>query len=209
VSAGSGNQTEVVDTTTYADPWAVLVVDSNRNPVAGATVTASIRATAYRKGVWIYRTGTNAGFWDASGYESLPGSVSPPLRCSSEDLNNNNINDAGEDINGNNRLDPGAPASVQIVGDGKTGPDGRVRLNIVYPKSFGLWAFVQLRVTISTSGTESVWEFPEYLLPVVAADVTSQSTSPPNIRVRTPPFPNGDDFLTGAYGYVGSCTSPN
>ncbi len=211
VSAGSGNETEIVDNTTYADPWSVIVVDSNRNPVTNAKVTASIKATHFRKGVWTYVTapGATSGAWVPRLGEDPN---QPPLQCPSEDANNNNLLDAGEDVNLNGRLDPGGPAAVQIVTpDGLTGADGRVLLKIIYPKSFGEWTFVQLRVTITTAGTESTWEFPPYLLPDVASDVTDSTKAPPNVRVVVPTNPYGVPvgMMTGPYGYVGDCTNKN
>jgi hypothetical protein len=89
---------------------------------------------------------------------------------------------------------------------GQTGADGRALLSIVYPKSFGKWAEFRLRVTIGTPGTESSI-YRTFVLPVLAADVTSETTSPPAVGARTPNdvFPAG--ALTGPYGYEANCTS--
>ena len=203
VSLGSGNELSALDTTTYADPWAVLVSDANRNPVANAKVTASIKAVSYYKGYWQFLTSGGSGSWVPT--YTTGGSVA----CQSEDLNNNNLLDAGEDLNANARLDPGSPATVQITtANAVTGADGRVLLNVVYPKSFGNWANVQIRVTISTAGTESSWEFPPYLLPVLADDVISATKSPPNVRVLTDPIGvPARSYLAGPYGWKGTTTT--
>jgi hypothetical protein len=202
IELGTGNTIEAVDSTTYAMPWSAIVTDANRNPIAGARVTASLVAVSFRKGIWVF----NGTSWGPASYDNP---TLPPLSCPTEDTNRNNLLDAGEDVDGDGRLDPGSPASVRVTStDGTTGQDGRATLSVIYPRSFGLWAEVTLRVTIATSGTEST--VPRtFLLPVLAGDVTSQSVAPPNVNARTPNNANPANALVGPYGYVQDCASPN
>jgi len=202
VELGTGNSIEGLGATDYSMPWSAIVTDANRSPVPGARVTASLAAVNYFKGIWIW-TGSA---WVPSSFDQLG---APPGACRSEDLNDNNLLDAGEDVNGNGRLDPGSPASVQVVSpEGRTGADGRALLSIVYPKSFGSWVEVRLRVTIGTPGTESSI-YRTFVLPVLAGDVTAETTAPPNVGARTPNDASPPRALVGPYGYEQRCDLPN
>ena len=187
---GTGNSIASPSETVYSMPWSVVVTDANRNPVANARVTASLKAVAYRKGVWQF----NATTWTTA----IAGT------CGSEDLNQNNLLDAGEDLNGNSKLDPGSPAAVQVTStNGTTGSDGLAALAITYPKSFGEWVQVVLQVTIASSGTESVVSR-QFVLPAAASDLDDPTVAPPNVGTRSP-----SNQYTGPYGYVANCASPD
>jgi hypothetical protein len=228
IELGTGNRISEIGSTAYSMPWDAIVTDANRNPVVGATVTASLEAIRYYKGVWVYQ-----GSWSPQQFDDR---ANPPVACASEDVpqlgssNPNNLLDAGEDRNGNAKLDPGSPAAVQITSTGGvTGANGLASLAIIYPKSFAQWVDVLLRVTISTSGTESSVSRP-FLLPVLADDVKDAAIAPPNVGARLPvdldPGPAGAPprSLIGPYGYETArasavnpvdglsrtfCTSPN
>lgn len=202
VELGTGNSIEAVDSTTYSMPWSAIVTDANRNPVPGLPVTVSLTAVSYLKGIWVWG-GTS---W---GTVSFDNPTVPPRKCPSEDANRNNLLDAGEDVNGNGRLDPGSPASVRVTSaDGKTGVDGRATLSVIYPKSFGEWVEVTMRVTIGSPGTENTISR-TFLLPVLASEVTNQTVAPPNVGSRTPTTVFPGNVLTGPYGYVQDCANPN
>jgi hypothetical protein len=202
VELGTGNSIEALDATTYSMPWTAIVTDANRNPVSGLPVTVSLTAVSYFKGIWAY----SGSSWSPVNYDNA---TLPLLKCASEDTNRNNLLDAGEDINTNGRLDPGSPASVRVTtADGKTAADGRATLAVIYPKSFGEWVEVTMRVTIGTPGTESSISR-TFVVPVLAADVTSATVAPPNVNARTPPSANPANALVGPYGYVQDCTNPN
>jgi hypothetical protein len=212
VELGTGNSIEALDATSYRMPWAAIVTDSNRNPVAGAKVTVSLAAISYYKGVWAW----GGTVWTPTS-DFLP---SLPLECASEDLNENNLIDvdAGEDFNGNNKLDPGSPASVMVTSPlGETGSDGRALIAVVYPRSFGSWVKVRMRVTIATTGTESSI-YRTFVLPMLASDVNQETSPPPNVGALTPVTAFPPAARSGPYGYaldtivVGGkqfCTSPN
>lgn len=223
IELGTGNSIEPVDTTTYRMPWSAIVTDANRNPVVGARVTVSLTAVRYYKGIWVWQSTA----WVPSIWNNV---YDDPVPCLSEDgtrdlLGNlivapNNLLDAGEDKNGNGRLDPGSPAAAVLTSaNGVTDANGVALISVVYPKSFGLWVDMRMRVTIATSGTESSVSR-EFLLPALAADVTNQTTAPPNVNARLPAdlaLPPGTPSraLIGPYGYEtardaqGYCTNPN
>lgn len=192
VELGTGNTISAVDSTSYMMPWSAIVTDANRNPVAGAKVTATLTAVNYRKGVWVFRTS-----WQPASYYGTD-----LLSCASEDINGNNLLDVGEDLNGNRRLDPGSPATVQVTSEGgATGANGLAQLAVTYPKSFGEWTEVIMRVTIATSGTESTITR-QFYLPVLGEDVNDIKKAPPNVGARGP----GNELL-GPYGYIETNTS--
>lgn len=196
VDLGTGNSIEAPNSTTYVMPWSAIVTDSARQaPQQGATVSVSLTAVRYRKGVWVF-----AGSWAPAALANTGVSPSGPATyCLNEDANNNNILDAGEDKNANGKLDPGSPASVSI--SGATAADGTAAVTITYPKSFGQWVEVTLRATISTSGTQSTSER-TFVLPTLAADVQNQTTAPPNVNARV--VANGQEYLVGPYGWDGT-----
>jgi hypothetical protein len=205
IELGTGNEIEEVGSTSYKMPWDAIVTDANRNPVVGANVTVSLEAVGYYKGVWVF-----GGSWTPTRWDDT---TSPAVFCASEDVPQlgatrpNNLLEPGEDRNGNGKLDPGSPASVAISSaGGVTGPDGRAALDIVYPKSFGGWVDVTLRVTIATAGTESSVSR-TFLLPVLADDINDLLIAPPNVGARLPadvdPGTSGAPrrALIGPYGY--------
>ncbi len=177
VRAGTGNDLVELNLTTLEMPWSAVVTDANGNPVVGASIQASLLSTHFYKGRY-YWSGL---VWYAAGETS---SV-PRHECISEDLNGNLRLDAGEDLNRNNALDPGGIAAVEVVSTGaKTDASGLANLRLVYPKSYGNWVRVRLRVTITTiAGTEGTDEA-EFILPVLASDVSNETVSPPGFVSR-------------------------
>lgn len=202
VELGTGNAIEAISSTDYSMPWSAIVTDANRNPVVGVPVTASLAAINFFKGVWVY--GNNA--WRPRSFANI---TEPPPACPSEDVNRNNLLDAGEDTDGDGRLDPGSPAAARVTApEGRTGVDGRATLAVVYPKSFGEWVEVTMRVTIGTPGTESSI-YRTFVLPVLAGDVTSETVAPPNVGARTPNTVVPARALVGPYGYETNCANPS
>lgn len=190
VRIGTGNEIEVPSITTYRMPWTAVVTDGNGNPVAGATIQASLLSTRYRKGYYVW----GGSAWDRQ----------VTATCLSEDRNGNLKLDPGEDDplhaewtgNGNGRLDPGNVAAASVVSEGgKTDAGGFASLRIDYPKFYGGWAEVRLRVTITTiAGTEGTDER-VFVLPVLAADLTNEQVAPPG---QPSPF-----------GTASECRDPN
>jgi len=182
VRIGTGNQIEVPNITTYRMPWSAVVTDANGNPVSGAAIQASLLSVTYRKGYYV---------WGGSEWERQVMAT-----CLSEDRNGNLRLDTGEDVNGNTRLDPGNVAAASIVSsDGKTDANGFAYLQLDYPRFYGGWVEVRLRVTITAiAGTEGSDER-VFWLPVLAADLTEKTVSPPG---QPSPF-----------GFAAECSDPN
>jgi len=168
VRVGTGNQMEEIDIATNSMPWSAVVTDSSGNPVAGASVQASLVATGYRKGTYVWSPGLER--WVQTGV----------FECISEDVNGNLRLDAGEDVNGDGLLTPGNVAAVVVSSDGaRTDANGLASIRVNYPKDFGSWVDVRLRVTITTiAGTEGS-DQRSFTLPVLAKDVTGEAIAPP------------------------------
>ncbi|MFC3121654.1 Ig-like domain-containing protein [Agaribacter flavus] len=172
ISLGTGNIIQSPDNASYLKEFAVFVTDAAGRPIAGAdltvTGTPSLR-NAYSKGVWMWST-------DANSWVSL---VS--VFCDSEDsfVENNNRLDAGEDFNGDELLTPGNVAAVSFKdGISRTDDFGQATVEVRYPRQFGEWVTIDLKVFGQSLGTESS-EVQRYTLPVAAADLTDRASPPP------------------------------
>jgi hypothetical protein len=188
VRIGTGNQIEPLDSTKYAMPWTAAVTDASGNPVVGASIQASLVGSRFQKGSYYW----NGVVWVPRGETS----TLPVFVCASEDLNGNLRLDAGEDLNGNGALDPANVAAASLTSEGgRTDATGFANLRVVYAREFANWTEVRLRVTITTlAGTEGSSER-TFVLPVLAADISSETTSPPG--------------STSPFGRIGDCASPN
>lgn len=189
VRIGTGNQIEESGPTKYIMPWTAAVTDSAGNPVAGATVQATLVGVRYAKGRYYW----NGSVWAIGGATSAV----PPWSCESEDTNGNLRLDAGEDINGSGALDPGnGTAIVRVVStDGRTDSTGFANLQVEYAREYANWTVLRLRVTITAiAGTEVASER-TFTLPVLASDISSETVAPPGVR--------------SPYGAAGDCAVAN
>ena len=160
----------------YIKNFGVIVTDSAGNPVDGQEVGFTITPTKYHKGImvpvqnvgWVRRLSTS---------------------CPSEDLDNDGMLDNGEDDNGNNHLDPTHDAAVTVAGI--SDENGRIDIEIIYPKNTAMWSQQLISATTVVDGTEYI-ENIYFDLPVAASDVKDLKSSPPN---RVSP-----------YGISASCT---
>ncbi|MEZ5658511.1 MAG: hypothetical protein R3E83_08245 [Burkholderiaceae bacterium] len=191
VEMGTGNSIEAADNdTTYVMPWAAIVTDSSGNPVPNATVTVAVEPSQFRKGRW------NIG---ADGW--IP---TINITCPNEDLNGNLALDANENDgvgdDGDGQLEPGAQATTFVTSTGGlTSADGFATFSVKYPQTAAVWTAVRLRVTITTaSGATEGDAESTFWLPILAADVTDTSNSPP-----------GANAPIGPYGEIGDCENPN
>ena len=173
ISAGTGNQLAEPSSSTYRQDYTVFVTDSGGNPVPEVTVTASLKATHYRKGE--YKFDSDPATTD-TGWTIIP-KDDPNYICPNEDQNNDGILDIGEDDNESGTLEPRLPFTV--TSSGKTDTSGIAQISILYPQDRGNWTYVQLTVTGSVAGTEGSYSTSIYALPVLASDLSDQSTAPP------------------------------
>ncbi|MFO1197198.1 MAG: Ig-like domain-containing protein [Burkholderiaceae bacterium] len=172
VRIGTGNKVEELSLTANGMPWSAVVTDANGNPIEAAAIQASLVSTRYLKGRYFW----NGIVWVPHGTTASL----PPYVCSGEDLNGNGRLDAGEDNNSNGRLDPGSVAAVEVTStSARTDATGLATMRINYPKDFGSWAEVRLRVTITTiAGTEGTDER-TFVLPVLSGDASDEKVAPP------------------------------
>jgi len=160
----------------YKKNFGVIVTDSAGNPVKGRNINFTIIPTKYYKGImvpvpnvgWVKRLST---------------------ACPSEDLDNDGNLDNGEDDNGNGYLDPTHDAAVTV--SGTSDENGRIDIQIIYPKNTALWSEQLISATTTVDGTEYI-ENTYFDLPIAASDVKNLKVSPPN---RISP-----------YGISASCT---
>lgn len=155
----------------YKKSFGVIVTDSAGNPVKDKTVDFVLVPTHYAKGGFI-PCGVTIG-----GVETTKPTFSQTASCVSEDIDLDGSLDAGEDLNGNNLLEPTHAATVTT--SGVSDVEGKVVATVVYPQSHALWNKVRLTARIVVSGTEYA-ETTDFVLPVLAADVSSCDISPPN-----------------------------
>jgi len=199
LTLGTGNTLFEIGTATYAKEWVILVTDVEGNAVANKTVQASIRSREYAKGFLAYAD--PPGSWVYAG--------ASPVWCPDEDANLNGILDLGlgEDQNGNNQIEAGNVALVAAVPESAplgspcssagaqgtaanvvTNSQGRARVCVFYPQNFAQWVKSRLTAKASVTGGSEFSESSLFTLEVLASDVNTENTSPPN---QTSPF--GED----------------
>lgn len=170
ITLGTGREIQSPDEASYLKEFAVFVSDADSNPVSNASLSVASTPVkfnlggVYRKGVWV---------WDpvAEIWEPIT-----TIECPNEDINGNGILDAGEDTNNDGLLTPGnvAISSDEVITD----DNGQATVEIRYPKQFGSWADIALRVSGQSNGSESV-QSQDFTLTVAASDVTEESSPPP------------------------------
>lgn len=198
VRIGTGNEIVKVEEPGAAPvfnemPYGVLVTDSAGNPVSGVTLNATVVALDYRKGFWINPCAPAEACWIQVNSGVADGQVA---NCKGEDLNENLLLDKvpfNEDANGDGVLTPGNVAAAYFGPTGlattvTTDSEGSAVLRIRYLRDRSAWASVRVRVTASVpDGTEGA-EKVQFLLPVLAEDVSNPLVAPPG---ATSPYGTG------------------
>jgi hypothetical protein len=156
---------EAVSALKYSKKFVVTVVDQLGRPVLGAVVTPHVEMAAYAKG-WLDRDPTS--FKVNNDYHVF---------CAAEDLNNNDVLDAGEDLNGDGILTPprSTVAIVPTNGVYTTDATGSVVFELQYAKNYATWIVPVLVATASVTGTEGTAKM-EYFAGFAAGDDTTAST---------------------------------
>lgn len=188
----------------YEKRYAIIVSDNAGIPKPNATVTATLRPKSYAVGYWAPCATCGTAKWG----QVLLSAGQFPAGIPSEDLANFGTCDAGEDANGDKVLTPGNVVSYQV--EGQTDSAGLAVMSIVYPKSFANWVSATVEVTASVGGTEA-FNALTIPLPILAADVTTEGTSPPSIdRLRGSLSTNRMEFpLTTAETTAGLTLTDN
>ncbi|GAB4088630.1 hypothetical protein GCM10028785_12990 [Hydrogenophaga soli] len=178
IKIGFGNTVQVYNASTYSMPFSVYVTDASGAAVANQTVTLSQTAMPQGDGSAYYKGSLSWSAVSSVWVQSITAS------CLNEDLNLNGVLDSGEDTavgiaNNDGKLTPGGVASL-APSSVTTDSNGIATFNLLYGKNLAWWAKVKITARATVAGTESVQTLP-FLLPVLTADVTSQSTTPPNL----------------------------
>jgi hypothetical protein len=188
VRLGTDNLIEdLVDQLSYRKRYAAIVTDNAGIPKANVTVLATLRSKRYYVGYWAPVVGGGTVKWEQ--IQLITGGLT------SEDIFDFGTCNAGEDTNNDQVLTPGNIASYTL--QSQTDATGVAVLNIVYPKSFSLWAQMELEVTATVGGTEG-FNAITIPLPILAKDITDEGIAPPSISrtrdslsTRTVPVPSG------------------
>lgn len=189
LTMGSSNEIIVSDLgNQYSLQFVVQVADGSGQPLEGATVSASVRPTAYRKGVL-----------DNSDGEEWQLNAENYIGCPSEDFNGDRIigtvttldgNTVSEDFNENGSLDPQDPASLVALDDAETfatlsggsletDSTGSGFFNLLYPASNAQWADVVITVRAEALGEEATATFATGL-PTSAEVASNVDAAPAN-----------------------------
>lgn len=185
ISAGTGNTIGTPDSQTYQVDYAVFVTDAAGNPVSGVNLTSSVRPRNYYKGE-LYYNGTQ-GPWQ------LGSDLQAPLACPNEDINSDNILQAGEDLNGDHALTPGV-AAITVTPNATTDAHGQATVSLRYTRDRANWLDADLTITGLVSGTEA--RYSTYIrLQGLSSDYTALAVTPPG---RYSP-----------YGRVKDCSNTN
>lgn len=163
----------------YQKSYGVIVTDSAGNPVPDKSVDFTLIPTHYHKGEMVCSSDDE---WQVQYAE---------FGCASEDINNNGRLDEGEDVNASTYLEPTHTATINTRA--VTDAEGKATVQVTYPQSEALWSRVRLVAQISDDGTE-YYESVEFILPILAGDVSSCDVSAPN--------------AVSSYGVQASCQSP-
>jgi hypothetical protein len=179
IQFGTGNQLVEFSTAVLQQDFAVFVSDSAGNPVRDVLISAAAWPTSYRKGyyAWYEAVVTNAdgsttkvpgdGIWRINETYS---------ECANEDVQRKGLYEQAYDTNNNGMLEPGIPVSV--ISGGKTDATGMASVTLRYPRDRASWVRVELTVSGTVAGTESVSRNVFWLMPL-AKDLTVKTVPPP------------------------------
>ncbi|MEW6766295.1 MAG: Ig-like domain-containing protein [Pseudomonadota bacterium] len=165
ITLGTGNTIAEPNSTTYAQPWSVLVTGPAGDPIPNATVTIAIIPEQYRKGFYE---------WTSPVWSQVVTAT-----CANEDVDRDGVLDTSVDIdlNNNGRLEPGnvaAPSTKTLTTDST----GFAYFDINYAQQYANWVNVTLQATATVSGSESV-ETARFWLEGLASDFNKQDVDPP------------------------------
>lgn len=202
IAFGTGNTVEEPNPTDYRLPLIVFASDADGNPVPDVSINMSVLTFQFQKGYWAGDQVANQWFRVVN------------VTCPDEDLDRDGVLDPGEDTDGDGVIDVGNEALI-APGTAVTGADGTAQIGITYAQEAGGWLQVIVEARTSVQGTEFT-ETAEFILPVLADDVSDLEVSPPGNLVPEDVangYPRADlpGFVTGPvspFGYSLSCANP-
>jgi len=171
----------------YSLSIVVSVVDASNQPITGSTVTGSVDIPRFYRGIYGIPVGGSSWVTGIFVRSGVPGAYSYALSstvsrqsCDNEDINRNNVLEAGEDMNGSGALEP-YKASVTIVptsaGSNVTDVYGKAYFTLQYGQNYASWEDVVATFTTTVEGTEGHTTFTSSL-PVPASVLTTVTSSP-------------------------------
>ena len=173
VDLGTDNKIrKSTDGPNYEKDYSVLVVDSARAAVKGATVTVTLTPLTYGKGFYLFDTVPGA-------WQRIETVNFPSTECPNEDRNGNGQLDtipSNEDTNGDGLLTPSGVATV--TASAVTDKTGFGIVTIKYPSEVGNWVKVRLEARATVAASEGTGRV-EFVLPVLASDFSDKAVSPP------------------------------
>lgn len=181
ITLGTGSEIKKPDSTRYAKPYSVMVIDASGNPVANAEVQLTIWPPSYRKGK--YEWNDEDSIWKPSISET----------CHNEDINKNGDLDPGEDYNNNGKLEPGGVATTSPSSI-TTGADGFATFDVEYLRDRAIWSQVELTAHAVVEGSEST-ATTVFWLPASLDDFKNKEV-PPSGREESP------------FGVAATCADP-
>jgi hypothetical protein len=173
IQFGTGNLLAEFSPAVLQQDFAVFVADSAGNPVSDVAISAAAWPTSYKKGFyrWFMDTNNpNEGMWQVSEADAYV--------CGNEDVARKGLYDRAYDTNNNGMLEPGIPLTV--VASGKTDAMGMTTVSLRYPRDRANWVKVELTVTGTVAGTESLSRHTFWLSPL-AKDLSDVGVSPPGL----------------------------
>jgi fibronectin type 3 domain-containing protein len=193
IALATGPTIKVLDPNKYLKEYVALVTDAAGNPVAGATVVATVTPVYYKKGYYtgLYNAaGTAFLRWQQVLTLDAASSTLPGISvCANEDtmlhnplydfngvLDTNPLTGETEDVNGNGRLDPGNVASVTAA---VTDSTGHGTLSIVYAMDYAYWVTVKLEAFANDLKGSTASAYATFDLPGEATDYTNEKVDPP------------------------------
>jgi hypothetical protein len=182
IQFGTGNLLDEFSPAVLQQDYAVFVADSAGNPVGGVAISAAAWPTTYKKGYYRWYIDTSnpsdKGAWQVSEIDAHV--------CSNEDVARKGLYEPAFDTNNNGVLDPGIPLTV--ITSGKTDAMGMTTVSLRYPRDRANWVRVELTVTGTVAGTESLARNAFWLRPL-AKDLNDAGVSPPG---QTSPYGRSD-----------------
>jgi hypothetical protein len=168
--------------TQFILPYSVIAVDSNGDPVVGATITLSVQSVTYQSGLVAFEQGT----WVAGTSAWVQ---KPTYTCPNQDVLDNGVYNATYDLAPT--MYPGSIAAVS-VGSLVTDSTGSGEFSVIYPEDHAAWVQVVLTATATVSGTQGSASATFWLpqLSTYVGDVTTQipgQTSPYGAGTTAPP----------------------
>jgi hypothetical protein len=178
IQFGTGNQLAEFSPAVLQQDFAVFVADSAGNPVSGVAISAAAWPLSYKKGFYRFYVDTaipsDKGAWQVAQAESHV--------CNNEDVARKGLFEPAYDTNNNLVLDPGIPLTV--ISSGTTDAMGMAVVTLRYPRDRANWVRVELTVTGTVAGTESLARNVFWLAPL-AKDLSDAGVSPPG---QTSPY---------------------